>query len=75
MIKGPGEVAQVGVLSLNRLEESLAKGEEAKRVRDLIDVAYFPHVHADQPPHLALERTGAAKLHVLPVVRRPTFAT
>jgi chloride channel protein, CIC family len=60
----------VGVISLDRLEEALAKGEEAKRLIELIDVAYFPHVHADQPLHLALERMGAAKLDVLPVVSR-----
>jgi chloride channel protein, CIC family len=60
----------VGVMSLDRLEEALAKGEESKRLRDLIDVVYFPHVHADQPLHLALERMGTAKLDVLPVVSR-----
>jgi len=59
----------VGVISLDRLEGALAKGEEAKQLRDLIDVVY-PHVHADQPLHLALERMGAAKLDVLPVVSR-----
>jgi chloride channel protein, CIC family len=60
----------VGVISLDRLEGALAKGEETKRLRDLIDVVYFPHVHVDQPLHLALERMGAAKLDVLPVVSR-----
>ena len=60
----------VGVISLNRLEEAITAGEETKRLRDLIDVAYFPHVHPDQPLYLALERMGAAKLDVLPVVSR-----
>jgi len=60
----------VGVISLDRLEEALARGEDAKRLRDVIDGVYFPHVHADQPLHLALERMGTAKLDVLPVVSR-----
>ena len=60
----------VGVISLDRLEEALAKGEETKRLRDLIDSVYFPHVHPDQPLHVALERMGAEKLDVLPVVSR-----
>jgi chloride channel protein, CIC family len=60
----------VGVMSLDRLEEALARGEETKRLGDLIDVVYFPHVHADQPLHLALERMGREKLDVLPVVSR-----
>jgi chloride channel protein, CIC family len=64
------DLGVVGVISLDRLEEALAKGEESKRLRDLIDVVYFPHVHADQPLHLALERMGTAKLDVLPVVSR-----
>jgi len=60
----------VGVMSRERLEEAMAKGEKTRALRDLIDVVFFPHVHADQPLHLALERMGAAKLDVLPVVSR-----
>jgi CBS domain-containing protein len=30
----------------------------------------FPHLHADQSPHVALERMGAAGLTLLPVVSR-----
>ena len=60
----------VGVISLDRLEQAMANGEETKQLRDLIDAVDFPHVHADQPLHLALERMGAAKLDVLPVVSR-----
>ena len=47
-----------------------ADGQETKHLRDLIDTVYFPHVHADQHLHLALERMGAEKLDVLPVVSR-----
>jgi CIC family chloride channel protein len=60
----------VGVISLDRLEQAMANGEETKNLTDLIDTVYFPHVHADQPLYLALERMGAAKLDVLPVVSR-----
>jgi CIC family chloride channel protein len=60
----------VGVVGLDSLEKSLAHGEEAKQLRDFVNGVNFPHVHADQPLHLALERMGAAKLDALPVVSR-----
>jgi chloride channel protein, CIC family len=43
------------------LEEILGSKADAKR---------FPHVHPDHTLNLALERMGAAKVHVLPVVSR-----
>ncbi len=60
----------VGVISLDRLEHGMADGQETEHLGDLIDTVYFPHVHADQPLHLALERMGTEKLDVLPVVSR-----
>jgi CBS domain-containing protein len=48
----------------------MADGEEAKQLSDLIEPLDFPHVHADHPLYVALERMGAAKLDVLPVVSR-----
>lgn len=60
----------VGAVGLDWLEQAMANGEETKQLRDLVDALDFPHVHADQPLHLALERMGAAKLDVLPVVSR-----
>jgi chloride channel protein, CIC family len=60
----------VGVVGLDWLEKALANGEESKRLKDFFNVLDFPHVHADQPLHLALERMGAAKLDALPVVSR-----
>ena len=62
-----GVVAAVG---LDWLEQAMANGEETEQLRDLVDALDFPHVHADQPLHVALERMGAAKLDVLPVVSR-----
>jgi CIC family chloride channel protein len=60
----------VGVVSLAQLEQALLNREETNLLRGFIDARNFPHVHADQPLHLALERMGAAKLDVLPVVSR-----
>ena len=60
----------VGVLDLARIEQAITNGEEANELRDLVDGLNFPHVHGDQPLHLALERLGAAKLDALPVVSR-----
>jgi CIC family chloride channel protein len=59
-----------GVINRARIREALAKGEESKPLQDLLDARDFPHVHADHPLHVALERMGAAKLDVLPVVSR-----
>jgi CIC family chloride channel protein len=60
----------VGVVSLARIEEAMANGEGAKKLSDIVPAGNFPHVHPDQPLHLALERMGAAKLEILPVVSR-----
>ena len=60
----------VGVVSLAQLEQALVNGEGTNHLKGFIDARDFPHVHADQPLHLALERMGAAKLDVLPVVSR-----
>jgi len=60
----------VGMVARTRIEQAIAKGEEAKQLRELVNALDFPHVHADHPLHVALERMGAAKLDVLPVVSR-----
>ncbi|HEV2379869.1 MAG TPA: chloride channel protein [Terriglobia bacterium] len=60
----------VGVIGLAELEQALVVSEGTSLLRDLIDPRHFPHVHADQPLHLALERMGAARLDALPVVSR-----
>ena len=60
----------VGAVGLDWLEQAMANGEETKQLRDLVDALDFPHVHEDQPLHLALERMGVAKVDVLPVVSR-----
>ena len=60
----------VGMVGRTRIEQAMANGEEAKQLRELVNARDFPHVHADHPLHIALERMGAAKLDVLPVVSR-----
>jgi CIC family chloride channel protein len=60
----------VGVVGLAQLEQAMVIGEGSSLLSDFVDALHFPHVHADQPVHLALERMGAAKLDVLPVVSR-----
>ncbi len=64
------ESGVVGVLSLARLQQSKANGAEATDLKDLISPREFPHVHADHPLDLALERMGTARVDVLPVVSR-----
>jgi len=60
----------VGMVSRAQLEQARVNGEETNLLRAFVDARHFPHVHADQPLTLALERMAAAKLDVLPVVSR-----
>jgi chloride channel protein, CIC family len=60
----------IGMISLARIQEAMANRESVKELKDMIATEDFPHVHADQPLQLALERMGAAKVDVLPVVSR-----
>ncbi len=59
----------VGVLNLPTLERERAEGA-AKHLEELVAGPVFPHVHADQGLDLALERTGANHIDILPVVSR-----
>ncbi len=64
------ESGVVGVVSRAQIEQAVAKGDAKKPLRAFLDKREFPHVHADHPLHVALERMGAAKLDLLPVVSR-----
>ena len=64
------ETGIVGVVSRAQIEQAVAKGEAKNPLRNFLDKREFPHVHADHPLHVALERMGAAKLDLLPVVSR-----
>jgi CIC family chloride channel protein len=59
-----------GVVSVAQLGKAVADGEEGKTVRSIVASTEFPHVHADHPLHVVLERMGSAKLDLLPVVSR-----
>jgi chloride channel protein, CIC family len=58
-----------GVVSLAMLKKAMADGDGAESLAKLMD-EHFPHLHADHPLSLALERMGATHLDVLPVVSR-----
>jgi CIC family chloride channel protein len=60
----------LGVIGLARIEEAIANGADARVLKEFVGMLDFPHVHADHPVYLALERMGAANLDVLPVVSR-----
>lgn len=60
----------VGVISKRELERVAYENKEVKLVGDLVDGRAFPHLHADQSLHMALERMGEAGLDLLPVVSR-----
>lgn len=58
-----------GVLNRKMLEEA-AQQSAARSVAELLHVDEFVHVHPDHPLHVALERLGASRLEILPVVSR-----
>jgi len=60
----------VGVVTRAQIDQAAQKGEESKQLLEFVDAGDFPHVHADHPLHVALERMGTAKLDLLPVVSR-----
>ncbi|HKV04046.1 MAG TPA: chloride channel protein [Candidatus Acidoferrales bacterium] len=65
-----GEHGVEGVIGKEQIDRAMARGDGNTELKDLTVSGDFPHVHADHPLHLALERMGAAKLDVLPVVSR-----
>jgi len=52
------------------LEEAAAGGNASERLQELLTSVEFVHVHPDHPLNVALERLGASKLEILPVVSR-----
>jgi CIC family chloride channel protein len=60
----------IGVLNRSRLQRAAEQYGREKRLAELVDPQMFPHLHADQSLHLALERMGGSGLGVLPVVSR-----
>jgi CIC family chloride channel protein len=60
----------IGVLNKGGLLQAAEQYGREKQLSELVDAQTFPHLHADQSLHLALERMGAAGLDLLPVVSR-----
>ena len=60
----------VGVVTRAQIDQTAEKGDANKQLLEFVDADDFPHVHADHPLHVALERMGTAKLDLLPVVSR-----
>jgi CIC family chloride channel protein len=60
----------VGVVSKRRLERAAEEHGRAKQLSELLNAQSFPHLHADQSLHLAMERLGESKFDLLPVVSR-----
>lgn len=59
----------IGVINRARLERKLTEAPE-QELGELVDALVFPHVHSDQELDLALERMGANRIEILPVVNR-----
>jgi CIC family chloride channel protein len=64
------EDSVVGLLSRAALQGAIASGQAQQSLQSLWSELEFPHVHADHPLHLALERMSKAHVDVLPVVSR-----
>ena len=64
------EAGVIGMVSRAMLQKVAADGGAARVLRELTDRREFAHAHSDQPLSVALERMGAARLDVLPVVSR-----
>ncbi len=60
----------IGVLRLEDLKREANDGLAGKRLREIVGEDNFPHVHADHPLHVALDRMGASRLDLLPVIGR-----
>jgi CIC family chloride channel protein len=59
----------IGVINLEQLEQESAEAAD-KKIGEAVDAMVFPHVHADQGLDVALERMGANRVEILPVVNR-----
>jgi CIC family chloride channel protein len=60
----------LGIVTRETLESADGDGRNEQPLSDLVETSHVPHVHADHPLHLALERMGKYNLDVLPVIHR-----
>jgi chloride channel protein, CIC family len=61
----------VGVVTRAQLAQSAIEEKDGQRkLSELLDPTYFPHLHSDHALHLALERMSSSHIDILPVVSR-----
>jgi CIC family chloride channel protein len=60
----------IGVINKRKLQSLVAEHSGTQVLSGILDTHEFPHLHADQSVHFALERMGRAGLDLLPVVSR-----
>jgi chloride channel protein, CIC family len=60
----------IGVINERKLQNLASEHAGARVLSNIFDAHPFPHLHADQSVHLALERMGTAGFDLLPVVSR-----
>jgi CIC family chloride channel protein len=60
----------IGLLNRGDVESAMRSTEPVKQVGELVKSAEFAHLHADHTFDIALQRMGATRLDVLPVVSR-----
>jgi chloride channel protein, CIC family len=59
-----------GLLTREELENAMSRGDVDALLSTLLKAGEFPHVHADHPLDDALDRLGANRVDLLPVVSR-----
>lgn len=64
-----GQQGFLGMLKRSDLEQACIRADD-KSIESLLDAADFPHLHGDHSFSAALDRMGAARVSVLPVVSR-----
>jgi CIC family chloride channel protein len=60
----------VGLVGLSALQKAWGDGGAGRTLKEFVDAREFPHLHADHPLSVALERMGTTHMDVLPVVSR-----
>ena len=60
----------LGLINREEIEKAVGSVDGVKQVGDLLKGIEFPHLHTDQTFDAALERMGATRVDVLPVVSR-----
>jgi CIC family chloride channel protein len=60
----------IGVITVEQLHTAIRATESERHVGDLVSGRDFPHLHTDHSLDLALDRMGATRTDMLPVVSR-----